>query len=284
MNRHSDPQPSRILVIDDNRAIHADFRKILGAPPTSDDGFEAAQAAFFGETTTKVESGPAFAIDSAFQGSEGVQMLRAALEEGRPYAMAFLDVRMPPGIDGIETADLLWKRDPDLQIAICTAYSDYSWHEAIAKLGHNDRLLILKKPFDSVEVRQIAHALTEKWALSRALGLRLANLEVNVAERTHELTVANAQLRQQAALLDKAQDAIVVRDLDDKIEYWNASAERLYGWTATEAVGRKANELLYIDDSPYREARSMLMEKGDWIGELRQQTKAGQEVRIIAPR
>ena len=83
--------------------------------------------------------------------------------EGRPYALAFVDIRMPPGIDGVETTARLWKADPDLQVVLCSAYADYSWEEVARRLGINQRLLILRKPFDNIEVRQMAHALAQKW-------------------------------------------------------------------------------------------------------------------------
>lgn len=261
-------QNRRILIIDDNRSIHDDFIKIL-APRSGDGSFDQARAHFFGETAETDQ--PAFEIDSAFQGEEGVALLRRALDEGRPYAMAYVDVRMPPGIDGIETIARLWQHDSALQVVVCTAYSDYSWREMVAQLGHSDRLLILKKPFDTVEVLQLAHALTDKWALSQALARQLVALQVDV-------TAANGQLREQAALLDKAQDAILVRKLDDTITFWNASAERLYGWTAAEAVGRKESELLYAGESAFAAASAIVSEKGAWIGELRQQTKDGRPV------
>src|SRR5205085_3783511 len=78
-------------------------------------------------------------------------------------ALAFIDVRMPPGMDGIETSKELWKICPDLQIAICTAYADYSWKDIVKSLRARDNMLILKKPFDNIEVLQIASALTAKW-------------------------------------------------------------------------------------------------------------------------
>jgi signal transduction histidine kinase/AmiR/NasT family two-component response regulator len=178
----------RILVVDDNRAIHADFRKILageGAAAQND----AMEEALFGVTTAappKVQ----FELDSAYQGRDGFEMVRRALDEGRPYAMAFMDVRMPPGWDGIETTAQMWTIDPDLQVVICTAYSDYSWDQMIDKLGHSDRLLILKKPFDNVEALQLANALTEKWELTREARSQVVNLEKLVDERTHELRSA----------------------------------------------------------------------------------------------
>src|SRR6202044_3111068 len=106
---------------------------------------------------------PNFDIDSAHQGQEGVAMVQQARAEGRPFALAFVDMRMPPGWDGIETTARLLEADPNLQLVICTAYSDYSWDEIARRLGSPDRLVILKKPFDIVEIQQLCNAMTEKW-------------------------------------------------------------------------------------------------------------------------
>ena len=125
--------------------------------------------------------------------------MRQAVEAGRPYALAFVDVRMPPGWDGIETISRLWKPHPDLQIVICTAYSDYSWTEMIRQIGKTDSLVILKKPFDNIEVLQSAHALTEKWLLSHQVKNRLHDLDHAVSQRTTELQSANEQLKKEIA-------------------------------------------------------------------------------------
>jgi two-component system sensor histidine kinase/response regulator len=183
----------RILVIDDNPAIHEDFRKIFCADMPTAEALSQSQAAFFGEAKA-VRDDAAIEMDSAFQGQEALQLITPALRENRPYAMAFLDVRMPPGWDGIETAERLWERDPDLQIVLCTAYSDYSWEQMRERLGRSDRLVILKKPFDNVEVLQLADALTEKWRLTRAAKTRLSDLERLVEARTRDLQEMNAQL------------------------------------------------------------------------------------------
>jgi len=95
---------------------------------------------------------------------------------------------------------------------------------------------------------------------------------------------AEEQIREQAAMLDQATDAILVRDMQDRIRFWNRGAERLYGWTAAEAEGTDANQLLFKGSTPeLDEARRRVVEKGEWSGELRQVTKEGKEV-IVASR
>jgi signal transduction histidine kinase/AmiR/NasT family two-component response regulator len=178
----------RILVVDDNRSIHNDFQKILASESQASKAF-AMEAALFGETAPARPT-LRFELHSAFQGQEGLAMVQRAVAEGRPYAMAFMDVRMPPGWDGIETTARIWEVDPEMQIVICTAYSDYSWDQMSEKLGQSDKLVILKKPFDNIEALQLATALTEKWHLARQAKSQLANLERLVDERTRELRAA----------------------------------------------------------------------------------------------
>jgi len=189
-----DPRKNRrILVIDDNSAIHEDFRKILNQPKEKGDNFDEDEAALFGAALPQFQL-PEFELDSAFQGQEGLDLIEKSLREGHPYAMAFVDVRMPPGWDGVETTAKIWEKYPDLQVVICTAYSDYSWEEMLKKLGYSDRLVILKKPFDTIEALQLAISLTEKWRLFQQAKLRLDDLEQMVGERTRALEAANAGL------------------------------------------------------------------------------------------
>jgi signal transduction histidine kinase len=119
-----------------------------------------------------------------------------------------MDVRMPPGWDGIETTAHIWGIAPDTQIVICTAYSDYSWDDMIIRLGISDRLVILKKPFDNVEVIQLAHALTEKWRLGQEARLKMEQMEGMVAARTRELQTANEQLKSEMAERARTEEAL----------------------------------------------------------------------------
>ena len=188
----------RILVIDDNVAIHEDFRKILTRTGEKHPDLKEAESALFGEPKAELHT-INFEVDSAYQGQEGPDRVRQALAEGTSYAMAFVDVRMPPGWDGIETIRHLWAEYPELQVVICTAYSDFSWDEIRRLLGDTASLVILKKPFDNVEVLQLAHTLTKKWLLTLQSRIHTDELDRLVDERSHELQEANAQLRKEIA-------------------------------------------------------------------------------------
>ncbi len=302
----SAPLPhQRILIIDDNRAIHEDFRKILGQPSAADAALQAAEEQLFG-----TQQPVWYEVDTASQGMEGLAKVEQAVTEGRPYALAFVDVRMPPGINGIETTRLIWQACPDLQIVICTAYTDCSWSEMQEQINPMDRLLILKKPFDTIEVLQLANALTEKWRLLQDSKKRLGDLDQMVRTRTRELEESRrealgmmqdavesrqkaerafeeltheaqerrkleTQYREQASLLDKARDAIIVRDLQHRITYWNKSAERIYGWTAEEAIGLSLSNLLHQKPADFLVASAHVCEHGGWVGELQPTSKDG---------
>ncbi len=161
------PSPARILVIDDNADIHSDFRKILLPPSALGSEIAAAASALFKRKTAPTST--RFSVDTALQGQQGLDMVRQAMSEGRPYEVAFVDMRMPPGWDGLETIVRCWQVQPSLLAIICTAFSDYSWDEINQQLAQSDRFLILKKPFDNVEVFQLAAALASRARVEREL-------------------------------------------------------------------------------------------------------------------
>lgn len=204
----------RILIIDDNPQIHSDFIKILTSQHEKSDKLEELQTTLFGKNTTETDDLlPRFQIDTASQGKEGVDKIREAVENGAPYSLAFVDIRMPPGWDGIETIKHIWEVNKDIQIVICTAYSDYSWEDTIRELGQNDNLLILKKPFDFTSVRQLACALTRKWKLMQEARTYTHSLEATVKKRTQKLHYLAThdeltQLPNRVLLHDKINEAI----------------------------------------------------------------------------
>ncbi len=207
----------RVLVVDDNPSIHEDFRKILcPASRPASDALRELTGQLFGEQADEPILAR-FELDSAFQGDEALKQVRAALAEKRPYAIAFVDVRMPPGWDGVETVARIWQEQPDLQVVICTAYSDYSREAMLKKLGTSHSFVILKKPFDSIEVQQLAHVFAQKWELNRQVNARLADLDERVQQRTAELLNANERLQgeiQRRALIEGA-----LRESEERFHY-----------------------------------------------------------------
>jgi len=177
----------RVLVIDDNPSIHKDFQTILLDEEESE-ALNTLRNEVFGNKTNDTTTKSVYELDFASQGKEGCEKIKQACSENLPYELAFVDMRMPPGWDGLKTIEHIWKIDPKVQVVICTAYSDYSWGEITERLGKSENLLILKKPFDSAEVAQLASALTEKWILARQASLKMDQLEQMVKERTESQT------------------------------------------------------------------------------------------------
>jgi diguanylate cyclase (GGDEF)-like protein len=193
MAKQSSSLNRRILIIDDSRDIHDDFRKVLGGLDSAA-SLAAAELALLGESLP-TNMNPGFEVESAMQGQEGVVRVQQAIDEGRPFAMAFVDMRMPPGWDGLETIERLWAVDPDVQVVICSAHSDYDWSDVVARLKNSDKLLVVKKPFEPIEVLQSANALTRKWQNERIVRRQVETLEREVTARTQGLEAANKQLR-----------------------------------------------------------------------------------------
>lgn len=191
----SDLSNRRILLIDDTPSIHEDFRKIL--TPTSEQhvALDEMEAALFGNEVKSTNL--LFELDSAYGGQEGLGKLIQALQENRPYALAFVDMRMPEGWDGAQTIEHLWQEDPQLQVVVCTAYSDYSWDELLERLHAHDRLLILKKPFDNIEVQQMANTLLTKWEMTERASIQMSHLEHLVDQRTDQFKQASEALQRE---------------------------------------------------------------------------------------
>jgi signal transduction histidine kinase len=205
-------------VIDDCPNILRDFRKILRPVATfiPDIWAEFSQD-LLGETFSHRGKDP-FELDCVDNGMSGCDLVRQARVQGSPFAVAFLDVRLPNGWDGIETVERIWDEDPEVQVVLCTAYPDFGWSEVLPRLGHRDQLLILRKPFDPIEVWQLATASTMKWHWTQQARLRVQELEQIVNNRTGQLEETNRRLekdllRRQAVEVQLAQ---VVRDLEER--------------------------------------------------------------------
>jgi two-component system, cell cycle sensor histidine kinase and response regulator CckA len=237
-------KPARILIVDDNPSIHEDFRKILGAKTAAQSHLENVESALFGNSPAP-EDRQGFRIDSAHQGQDAFELVKKSVAEGDPYVLAFVDVRMPPGWDGIETLENIWKAAPELQAVICTAYSDYSWDEMTKRLGQTDNLLILKKPFETVEVLQMAHALSQKWILGRQAKLRMDDLDKMVRQRTAELHASEERFSK--AFQASPIPLVIIRCNDGLVIDSNESFATLTGLSAQELRKKSAADLRLWD-------------------------------------
>ncbi|HTJ00927.1 MAG TPA: response regulator, partial [Dongiaceae bacterium] len=146
---------ARVLVIDDDAGIHAAIRQVLGHWP-----FRGGSPRHLPTASGPAITALQFEVTSTYHGEGGLAAVRESVQTARPFAVAFVDVRMP-GWDGVETTCRLWEADPDLQVVLCSAFSDYCWEDIVSRLGISDRLVILKKPFEAIEVRQLSHVLAE---------------------------------------------------------------------------------------------------------------------------
>jgi len=243
----------RIIIIDDNHNIFKDFQTVLTDKPDTSE-LDLLEADFFGERIDKPAHKITYELDYAPQGEDGVDKTKNALLENRPYALAFVDMRMPPGWDGLETILHLWRADPAVQVVLCTAYSDYSWDEITERVGQTDQLLILKKPFDPAEVAQLASSLTEKWMLKKQASLKVGEIEEMVENRTRALEGANKKLQQEVAdrklaenalkqsekkyreIVRNISDFICVHDLSGNILETNLHFKKHLGYTRQELV------------------------------------------------
>lgn len=272
------PQSSsyRLLVIDDNETIHDDLKKIL-LPRQSDLELADDEAFLFGVAKA---TAVAFQVDSAFQGQEGLEYVLKARASGLPYALAFVDVRMPPGWDGIETIGHLWKTDPDLQIVICTAHSDYKWRDIAERLGASDNFVVLKKPFDIIEVVQLAHAMTAKWTSTQQARLRMEELDHLVDERTLALYEAHEQTMLLTAALKAAANSVCISDANGTILWTNPAFSALSGYSAEEVAGANVRILRsgLHDESFYRNMWEVIGAGKVWRGEITNLHKNGTHV------
>ncbi|MDP1834441.1 MAG: response regulator [Chlamydiales bacterium] len=207
----------RILIVDDTASIHDDFRKILTPHKENvHQHLDQVNALLLGKGASSSHL-PLFELDSAMQGQEALDKVIRSISDNKPYAVAFVDVLMPPGDDGISTIKHMWDIDPDIQVVICTAYSKYSWNDIVEALGQTDQLFILKKPFDNIEITQLATSLTKRWSLNRLLkaskkGLtttkksEMAQTATNFRVAVDALAVVNKKLKSHLASADSDEE------------------------------------------------------------------------------
>ncbi|MCB1042283.1 MAG: response regulator [Acidobacteria bacterium] len=179
---------NRILLVDDNEDIHIDFRKVLEQTgDLGDERLDQLVQSLFDDVPHSKRHVIHFQIDSAYQGEEALEMVAEAEREEKPYAVVFMDVRMPPGLDGVQTIRRIWENYRFTEIVIVTAYSDYTWDKLVDELGLSDKLLCIKKPFDPMTVKQLAVNLTKKWNTAYQVRRYIQVFEKEIGEKARAL-------------------------------------------------------------------------------------------------
>jgi diguanylate cyclase (GGDEF)-like protein len=198
----------RILIVDDEPAMHDSYRRCF-APAKPDVALSALAAELFGDDAPEPDAAPAFEFTHCDQGLDAVAAVERGQAEGRPFAVAFIDIRMPPGIDGRETARRIRALDGQVNLCIVTGYSDFSPLEISRAAGPADKIFYIAKPFEVAEIQQTATALAERWRADRELTQareRLAEQVVRLEEQGLELA-ANESRAIHIATHDSLTDA-----------------------------------------------------------------------------
>lgn len=167
------PRGSPVLVVDDEPAVHDDFRRCLMPAANESGRLDELRRDLFGvESPAPIES-----IDvellHARSGEAAVEMLREGGAAAGGVALAYVDMRMSPGWNGVETIRALWDLDARIQMVLCTAYSDFTWDRVLAEVGNGERLHLLRKPFSTDQVRRFTQVLCKKWALANGVSHRV---------------------------------------------------------------------------------------------------------------
>lgn len=190
---------NRILIADDEVRIRTEYARVLMPEGGIDiQRLEQLRAELFGKDTGAKDS-VCFDVTLCPEGGKAIEAVRTSLQHGEPFQVAILDVRMPPGIDGVTAAAEIRKLDPDIQIVIATAYSDTPPSDILCQVPPAEKLFYVQKPLHSLEIQQLATALCEKWRTEQKLLGLSARLEADVAARTTELTETNRRLKEEAA-------------------------------------------------------------------------------------
>ena len=265
MTRKMMRQPQRILVIDDDQDVWRAYQLVL-TPETVSSGISAEKINRL--LSPGMDHDPAtanFSLSFATQGQEGYLMVEEAARKKDPFSLAFIDVRMPPGWNGMETAKRISALDPEIELVIVTAYSDHSIEEIVRAVGSSEKLLFLRKPFDPDELRQLALSLTAKWHLARM-----------AEQQRKDLIASEHRFR---SLVETTSDVVWEVDREGLFSYCSPMSWDLYGYAPEELVGRIFFEVLSEPESrdKFRQVFASCVESGNrwWAVERRCLTKEG---------
>ncbi len=253
----------RILAVDDEEMILTLYRDILtpsNRTENAETSLDELATRLFG-VNQPMAPPISFDLMTCSRGDEAVEIVKTAAEEEKPFAVVFLDVRMPPGPDGVWTAEKIREIDPNVDIVIVTAFSDISPDEIVRRSPPREKIFYLQKPFHTQEIYQIACALGNKWKTERLLEAYQHQLETRVNERTSDLKTANDLLRDEISkrektetalveseeryrrLADSAEEGIAIHD-NGRIVDANQALARMFGYNPANLIGSSINKLV----------------------------------------
>ncbi len=274
----------RILIVDDEPHVLKSFEKILkrnGKRNEKHDALQELEKALFNEQS-KSEEGFSYSLTFCNQGEQAIMAIEESLQEDNPFAIAFLDVRMPPGIDGIVTGERIRKLDPDIEIVIVTAYSDTDVDEIARRIPPLDKLLFILKPFHPIEVVQFTAALATKWQHGRYLKSLHQQMEAELKFREDNIMVLyqrlqediqqrkryEKQLKRHAIVFETMDEAVLISDLEGRMLDANPSFEKIYGYSKDEMMGKRLDKVHPNGEEVVNMILQSLKTKGYWNGEL----------------
>ena len=211
---------TRVLVVDDQEEIHIDFQEMLSKREKEAASDDLAEVFMPVDAESSVAYLPSFELSHASSGDEAYRLVKAAAEENRPFAAAYIDIRMPPGMDGIETVRRIREFEKNLEIVIMTAYTDKPLHEIVTNMELLHKLLYIRKPVAREEIQQITLSLVEKWNVERA-----------ASTQQHQLSLSHQRLE---AVLNATGDAIACLDADGKLLFANQQYCELFDISPVE--------------------------------------------------
>lgn len=211
LRNHKTEWNNRVLIVDDQENIHEDFDDMLALRLTGTATDDLAEA--FLESTDDAFL-PDFELIHASSGEQSYELVEMAMESGKPIAVAFIDIRMPPGMDGIETIRRIRKIEKDIEIVIMTAYTDKPLPEIVRNMELLHKLLYIRKPFAREEVQQITISLVQKW-----------NIEQELVGNRRQLTASHRRLE---TVIDATGDAIGMFDDSGHLQFANHGYRQLF--------------------------------------------------------
>jgi len=253
--------PLRILVVDDE-SIFLDLYQAALCPEQYPAGLIPGKESDTNREPNRIRS-EEFEITLCTQGDQAIEVVQSAMEKRQPFSVAFIDVRMPPGPDGMWTAQQIRNLDPFIQIIIVTAFSDFHPQDFSQRILPKDKLLYVQKPFHLHEINQWASALSAKWCVERDLRNAHEELEKRIRERTAELCKAYASLQQREnenwALIENMPSIVCRGYADGSMEFFDDRIETLTGYTREDFFSRRVKLFdLFIDEKEIEPAKETL--------------------------